>query len=227
VVFLGRRRAGPAPPGVTVEARFTPTVPGTFRHIGRVLAGGWSSRPPAAPAGNDRGLTGVLIVDAAATEPAPGERILMLMHWADSAVASSWLPATRFMINGRSWPHTERLEYAQGDTVHWRVINLTGRDHPMHLHGFYFRVDARGDDQQEIVFPEDQRRMVVTETLQVTETMRISLGPHGAGELDPSLPPHAPHGLVSECGARSRARSGSGLGPLPGQSDRTHPRRAY
>jgi manganese oxidase len=35
--------------------------------------------------------------------------------------------------------------YQQGDTVRWRVINFTGRPHPMHLHGFYFRVDARGD----------------------------------------------------------------------------------
>ena len=47
-------------------------------------------------------------------------------------------------INGRSWPHTERLDFAQGDSVHWRVVNLTGVDHPMHLHGFYFRVDGEG-----------------------------------------------------------------------------------
>ena len=46
-------------------------------------------------------------------------------------------------INGLSWPHTERLAYAQGDSIHWRVINFTELDHPMHLHGFYFRADRR------------------------------------------------------------------------------------
>ena len=47
-------------------------------------------------------------------------------------------------INGLSWPHTERLTYTQGDSVHWRVVNFTEIDHPMHLHGFYFRLDVEG-----------------------------------------------------------------------------------
>jgi FtsP/CotA-like multicopper oxidase with cupredoxin domain len=48
-------------------------------------------------------------------------------------------------INGRAWPYTERLSYRQGDVVHWRWINIGAVAHPMHLHGFYFRVDSRGD----------------------------------------------------------------------------------
>ena len=48
------------------------------------------------------------------------------------------------MINGLSWPATERLTYQLGDKVRWRVINLSSQAHPMHLHGFYFEVDSLG-----------------------------------------------------------------------------------
>ena len=47
-------------------------------------------------------------------------------------------------INGKAWPHTERLRYALGDSVRWRIVNASQEAHPMHLHGFYFRVDSRG-----------------------------------------------------------------------------------
>ena len=46
------------------------------------------------------------------------------------------------MINGRSWPATERFTYRRDDVVHWRVVNLSSQAHPMHLHGFYFEVDG-------------------------------------------------------------------------------------
>jgi FtsP/CotA-like multicopper oxidase with cupredoxin domain len=85
------------------------------------------------------------------------------------------------MINGRSWPHTERLAYTEGDTVRWRVINLTGREHPMHLHGFYFRVDARGDQTGEDAYDEAARRLAVTETLLSTQTMRLTWVPTEPG----------------------------------------------
>lgn len=189
----GRRPGAPAgppggppvvvPPGETVVAEFTPHTPGTFFYFGRVVADGWSAGPrPGLPTeGLDRSLAGVLIVDPAGFEPPPDERVFLISHWADPRVEGSWLPATRFMINGRSWPETERLEYTQGDSVRWRVINLTGREHPMHLHGFYFRVDGRGTGAGETVYAEDERRMAVTETLFPTETMRITWVPTEPG----------------------------------------------
>ncbi len=171
------------PPGETVDARFTPTVPGSYFYLGRVVGAGWSAGPPPGlPAdGLDRALAGVMIVDPPGAEPPPDERILLISHWADPRLDGSFLPATRFMINGRSWPNTERLEYTQGDTVRWRVINMTGREHPMHLHGFYFRVDGRGDPTGEVVYDEADRRMVVTETLFPTQTMRITWTPTEPG----------------------------------------------
>ena len=47
-------------------------------------------------------------------------------------------------INGRSFPATERLTYERGQTVRWAVFNASSSmNHPMHLHGFYYRLDAR------------------------------------------------------------------------------------
>jgi FtsP/CotA-like multicopper oxidase with cupredoxin domain len=171
------------PPGSAEELHFTPTVPGTYFYFGRVLAAGWSAGPPPGlPAqGIDRALVGVLIVDPPDTSPPPDERIFLISHWADPGVAGSALPATRFMINGRSWPHTERLAYAQDDTVRWRVINQSGREHPMHLHGFYFRVEARGDQSGEFTAGEGAPHLAVTETLFPAETMRLTWVPTQPG----------------------------------------------
>jgi manganese oxidase len=104
------------PPGATVDAQFTPTVPGSFTFFGRVLAAGWSAGPPPGlPAdGLDRALTGLIIVDAPGVEAPPDERIFLITHWADPALPGTFLPATRFFINGRSWPHTERLDLCGG-----------------------------------------------------------------------------------------------------------------
>jgi FtsP/CotA-like multicopper oxidase with cupredoxin domain len=182
LAFL-RRPPLVVPPGATVEAAFTPTAPGSYFFFGRVLAAGWSAGPPPGlPAdGLDRALTGLIIVDAAGLEPPPDERIFLISHWADPRLEGSYLPATRFMINGRSWPNTERLAYAQGDTVRWRVINMTGREHPMHLHGFFFRLDARGDQNGEVAYDESERPLAVTETLLPTQTMRITWVPTEPG----------------------------------------------
>ncbi|MEX0843232.1 MAG: multicopper oxidase domain-containing protein, partial [Gemmatimonadota bacterium] len=167
-------------PGGTGEVRFTPQTPGTFVYAARVVGLGGTT-PGQIGGGPNRPFVGALIVDPEGETPPPGERIVMLNHWALPDLPATFLPATRFFINGRSWPHTERLAYQQGDTVRWRVINVTGRPHPMHLHGFYFRVDARGSIGQEEVYAPEERRMAVTEVLRPAETMRITWVPTEPG----------------------------------------------
>ncbi len=85
------------------------------------------------------------------------------------------------VVNGRSWPHTERLSYVVGDSVQWRVINASANVHPMHLHGFYFRVDSRGDGTGDTTYAEDRRDRVVTERMGNRQTMRITWVPERAG----------------------------------------------
>ena len=162
-------------PGATAELRFAPTVPGTFVFRGSLR--GQVEEPEGvlhSEAGADRSFVGVMIVDPAEPAPPAGERVFLITHWADPGRPASYLPATRFFINGRSWPHTERLHAAEGDTVRWRVVNFSGRPHPMHLHGFYFHVDARGDLVEERVFAPEERRLVVTEVLAPAKSMRVS-----------------------------------------------------
>jgi manganese oxidase len=166
------------PPGDTKVARFTPTVPGTYVYTGRVGAPfpffGGEPRPDILGGGQgNRQWIGLMVVDPA-EGPLPEEAFFLITHWGDPRVPSSFLPATRFFINGRAWPHTRRLEYAQGDTVRWRVVNMSGREHPMHLHGFHFQVDGRGDQDGDGLLPPELRPHVVTETLEPGGSVRMS-----------------------------------------------------
>lgn len=53
----------------------------------------------------------------------------------------------------------------------------------MHLHGFYFRVDARGTPQAEAdsLYAPDQQRMAVTETIGPRRTASIVWSPDEPG----------------------------------------------
>ncbi len=68
------------------------------------------------------------------------------------------------VINGRSWPWTERFDLLQGDTIYWRWLNPTPNAHPMHLHGFFYDVTSRGSWAADTVL-ERGPRQVVTETM--------------------------------------------------------------
>lgn len=54
------------------------------------------------------------------------------------------------------------------------MINLTALDHPMHLHGFYFSVDAKGDGVRDTLYAPAERRHAVTEIVDPLQTMEIS-----------------------------------------------------
>lgn len=187
-------------PGGTSEALFTPTVPGTFFYYGRGI--GERELAPAfifGAEGDDGPFIGVLIVDPPGAAIPADEQIFVLTNWMEHAMRASWDPEIKAMVNGRSWPHTERLSYTVGDTVRWRVINASGAYHPMHLHGFYFRVDARGDQSRETTFDGAERRQAVTEQLMPAETTQRQSREHGPGprtrhgrSLQPARELHAP-----------------------------------
>ncbi|HEY7896767.1 MAG TPA: multicopper oxidase domain-containing protein, partial [Gemmatimonadaceae bacterium] len=100
-------------------------------------------------------LAGALVVDSGSPARPPHDRVFVLMEtpdsvreaYADTASARiniGFLQVGRitYTINGRSWPNTERIAATVGDSLHWRIINATSDVHPMHLHGFYFRIDG-------------------------------------------------------------------------------------
>jgi FtsP/CotA-like multicopper oxidase with cupredoxin domain len=62
------------------------------------------------------------------------------------------------------------------------VINATSAVHPMHLHGFYFRVKSRGSERQDSIYAANSAaRMVVTERLAPGQTMSMSWVPERPG----------------------------------------------
>lgn len=167
------------PRGEVAEVRYRADVPGTYLYWATP-----SSRPMTAWTGRDAQLTGAIIVDPAGTAPDPRERIFvitMLDLLPDSGTGSPQGDYFRRAINGRSWPLTERFQYAVGDTVRWRWINASFEFHPMHLHGFHYRLLARGDGTSETLYPDNARPFVVTEHMTPGSTFRMEWTPTRAG----------------------------------------------
>jgi manganese oxidase len=128
--------------------RFKLDRPGTYYYWGTTTNSAFGTRT-----GLDAQLTGAIVVDEAG-ERASKDRIMVIGMWADSAGTELNRHRIRelFVINGKSWPYTDRLSYERGDTVRWRVINASTDVHPMHLHGFYFKVRRRGDGRDDVAY---------------------------------------------------------------------------
>ncbi|MGH7634870.1 MAG: multicopper oxidase domain-containing protein, partial [Gemmatimonadaceae bacterium] len=163
-------------PGESRNLRFTLDAPGTYFYFGstRRQAIDWR-------AGDDSQLSGVIVVDPKGA-PSGHDRIFVLGVWSDTA-GRVLVQRTRILsvVNGRSWPNTERLYYAVGDSVRWRVINASADAHPMHLHGFYYMVDARGGELIDTTYEASQRRRANTELLMPGTTMMVTWVPERAG----------------------------------------------
>jgi FtsP/CotA-like multicopper oxidase with cupredoxin domain len=68
-----------------------------------------------------------------------------------------------------------------GDSVRWRLVNTSRDTHAMHLHGFYFRVDARGDMVRDTLYWPGQQRMAVTERMAPGTSMSMVWSPDRPG----------------------------------------------
>ena len=153
-------------PGAIGRARFTASAPGTYAYGGATIVG-----DSVHLLGTGHQLLGALIVDG----PDPTlDRIFVITLWTSDTAGFV------MAINGRSWPHTERLDVEVGTPVHWRVINGTRGRHPMHLHGFYFRVDSRGSWTSDTLLT-GARPMVVTESVPVHGTFTMTWTAERAG----------------------------------------------
>ncbi|CAN5344350.1 hypothetical protein BH18GEM1_BH18GEM1_11600 [soil metagenome] len=166
-------------PGATREVRFQAGAPGTYFYWGTT-----TGRPLLGREDADSQLAGALIVDPAGAPVPPDERTFVLGIWFQPADSSGPEPQEEreiMVINGRSWPHTERLTFTVGDSVRWRWINPTAAPHPMHLHGFYYRVDSRGSWASDRVYGSDEQRLVATELMLPGSTMAVRWVPERPG----------------------------------------------
>jgi FtsP/CotA-like multicopper oxidase with cupredoxin domain len=164
--------------GATREIAFQPGRAGTYFYWATTR----DAQLIAARVASESQLSGALVVDPAGV-PARQDRIMMIGLWPDSVAPVAGLPRLfRIVINGKSWPHTERLDYQTGDTVRWRVINAGAAVHPMHLHGFYFQVNSRGTESVDSAHAaESPPDLAVTERLTPGRTTSITWIPERAG----------------------------------------------
>jgi FtsP/CotA-like multicopper oxidase with cupredoxin domain len=159
------------PPQETRELRFTAGAAGTYQYY---ASAGGTLGDSGRPIREDSQLAGAFVVDP------PGkvtpDRIFVLGIWrSGSDVAAltgqAQLPHMIPVINGKSWPYTERLTYSAGEPVRWRWINASDGGHPMHMHGSYFRVDSAGNSETDRVLAPEQQLTVATSRLLTNGTM--------------------------------------------------------
>ncbi|MEO8621961.1 MAG: multicopper oxidase domain-containing protein [bacterium] len=168
-------------PGETHEFRFRAGIPGAWYY----WAGSATARVPVS---NENGqLVGALVVDPVpdtsghpAVHHAVDDRVFVMTRWTPAGTTGNrgfQLNA----VNGRSWPHTERLTYTMGDSVRWQVINASDELHMMHLHGFYFVVQERGDAVHDSALARAQKNTVVTTATRRGEWMQMAWAPDRPG----------------------------------------------
>lgn len=81
-----------------------------------------------------KGLFGTLVVEPREPEPWSYGKEFSLM------IADGELGYT---INGKPFPHTVPIKLKAGETARFRLMNIGNQIHPMHLHGFDFKIVAK------------------------------------------------------------------------------------
>lgn len=142
-------------PGTTQVLSFGAGEAGTYFYWGTTTHTAIGDR-----SGIDSQLHGAFIVDSAGGTP-PSDRVFVLGSW--SGTGDTTAGHELRVINGVSYPRTERFTYSVGDTVRWRWVNPTDSPHPMHLHGFYFHVTSRGSWAADTLMRRADQAPVVTE----------------------------------------------------------------
>jgi FtsP/CotA-like multicopper oxidase with cupredoxin domain len=165
-------------PGEVREIRFKAGLPGTYFY--------WANTNATAALGTrgpDTQLNGAFVVDSAGALGAARDRVLVLGLWGQLATPGVVGPndVLRFVINGKSWPNTERLTYTVRDSVRFRIVNTSSAPHPMHLHGFYYNVLTRGDERSDTAYAVTSPHFVVTERVAPGRTMSFIWVPERAG----------------------------------------------
>ena len=161
------------PAGATRDISFTLDSVGSFFYWG-ALKGltNWRER-----LWLDSQLTGALIVDEKGSKVR--DRVWLVTEWFHDYPDRPFESALVF--NGRAWPHNDRLTLQQGDSVHWRIINAAAIEHPMHLHGFYFRVKRRGGERADTAIAADMQPLQNMQVMQQGASMSISWLPTTPG----------------------------------------------
>jgi FtsP/CotA-like multicopper oxidase with cupredoxin domain len=175
-------------PGAVDSFSTRATVPGGYVYRGAIPDGATKISHMAGA------LAGTIVVDRAGAPDVPAEKVFVIMATEDARSSACDDTTTgpnplaeckgrRFMytINGVEWPDTPRIHAIVGDSLHWRVINGSAQVHPMHLHGFYYRVDALAGPLVDESSRPVPGQLVVTQLLQPMTSMSMTWSPSRPG----------------------------------------------
>lgn len=160
-------------PGESRVVAFPAGEPGTYMYRARI---GLQE-----PQDKERDLAaGAFIVDPQGD--LPEDRVFVMNIWSQPDSLMAFGGYNTLLINGKSYPHTEHLTADVGVTERWHVINASQRDHPMHLHGFYYDVLRRGSMTTSTSYAEADRNPIVTQALRRFQTMELEWTPSREGD---------------------------------------------
>jgi len=167
------------PAGESREFTFAAGAPGTYYYWARTTELlKTSTRTIVQPLREDSYLNGVFIVDPAG--PAVADRIFVInvMRVKPDVIQQGFEAVS---INGKSYPYTEPLEYTAGETIRWRVINPSASEHPMHMHGAFYKVLSIGNFETDTAYAGADQQSVVTQNALPGSTMMMEWTPKHAG----------------------------------------------
>jgi len=160
----------------------------------------------------DSQLNGAFVVDSAgAPPPSANERIWLISEWF-YPVDSTQSFESALVFNGKAWPYNEQLTFTQNDSVHFRIINAAAVEHPLHLHGFYFRVSRSGSFRADTVVPASRQPLQNMRIVPIGGSISLSFLPttpgnwvfhcHFAGHINEIVSLHdAPDAFVVQSGS--------------------------
>ena len=165
-------------PNETKEVSFLAGAPGSYFY--------WAS--DGRQTMNERMLSDAMLSGAIIVDPKSGagqdERIFLISVWRTDRDANGYAsanPRELVVVNGKSWPYTERFTFNQGDTVSWRWINASSAPHPMHLHGFYYDAVRHGTEMADTASSPAEITHVNTRTMIPGTTMAMRFAPDRPG----------------------------------------------
>ncbi len=157
-------------PGATQEVRFQPGALGTYYYwattTGVTSILGWT------PVETE--LAGALVVDPPGVTA--NDRVFVIGRRVGTGLRAI------LTINGKSWPYTEHFIFTEGDTTHWRWVNTSTSSHAMHMHGFYYHVEAVSNDGEKVQpFSDTDPPLLVTQRIPSGGTFDMTLNAEHPG----------------------------------------------
>ena len=179
-VTIGGLRPGVSPAtdtltiaaGQSRELRYRLETPGSYFYWGAFGGTTLTDR-----LWKDSQLNGAIIVDPPGGSPP--DHVFLISEWFHPYDDRPFEVVS--VINGKAFPYTERLTLHQGDSTRFRVLNTLTLFHPMHLHGFYYRVLARGSWSKDGPLPLAKQPLLNTDLLPPGGTLTLAFVPTTPG----------------------------------------------